>query len=387
METVRADGDMIIDGHLYSFPPFDTPQGYGTVEARMRVLQSELGGHHQSVWRVRNRAPADNGTLVDPATSELRDVKWGRHNGQLVWTYEGETYTKQYLPPMLHNLECPPELMIAEMDYAGVDMGVLHTYPLLGRYDVLNGFLRDAVRRFPDRLMRLISVAEHSIPAGPEAAAEAVADEVQGDEHAGLQFIPGFYYRSAVDPSRGHDEPWDDGAMRPFWSAIAALGIPVYFTLIGGRGSRTYEQSWQESYLEEQRVLIRLMGRYPEMTVVITHGLPWKAFLDADRIRFPEAIWEVFHAPQCHLQLLIPIQMGGMWEYPWTEAEPTVKECVERVGADRLIWGTDMPMVARFCTYRQTLDQYRVHCDFLSDDERASIFGGTAARVHGLDGG
>lgn len=384
VESQEGEVDMIIDGHLYSFPPFDSPQGYGTVEARMRVLQTELGGHHQPVWRVRDRAPADNSTLVNPTTSELRDVEWKRHIGQLVWTYEGETYTKQYLPPMLHNLECPPELIIAEMDYAGVDMGVLHTYPLLGQYDVLNGFLRDAVRRFPDRLMRLISVAEHSIPGDPEAAAQAVADEAQGSERLGLQFIPGFYYRSAGDPNLGHDEPWDDGAMRPFWSAVAALGIPVFFTLIGGRGSRTYEQSWQESYLEEQRVLMRLMDRHPEMTVVITHGLPWKAFLDGGRIVFPEAIWEVFDAPQCSLQLLIPIQMGGMWEYPWTEAEPTVKECVDRIGADRLMWGTDMPMVKRFCTFRQALGQFKTHCDFLSAGERDAILGGTSVRVMGL---
>jgi predicted TIM-barrel fold metal-dependent hydrolase len=62
-----------------------------------------------------------------------------------------------------------------------------------------------------------------------------------------------------------------------------------------------------------------------------------------------------------------------------------VKECVERVGASRLIWGTDMPMVARFCTYRQSMDQFRVHCDFLSDAERADILGGTVARVMGID--
>ena len=49
------------------------------------------------------------------------------------------------------------------------------------------------------------------------------------------------------------------------------------------------------------------------------------------------------------------------------------------------MWGTDMPMVARFCTYRQSMDQFRVHCDFLSDGERADILGGTVARVMGIE--
>ena len=118
---------------------------------------------------------------------------------------------------------------------------------------------------------------------------------------------------------------------------------------------------------------------------VVTHGLQWRTFLEGDEFMFPEEGWELFQSPRCHLQLLIPIQMGAVWEYPWAEAEPIIKECVDRVGADRLIYGTDMPMVARFCTYRQTLDQFRTHCDFLSPTERNDILGGTAARVMGIE--
>ena len=347
----------------------------------MRTVQSELGSHHQPVWRVRDRALADNSTLVDPATNELREVEWTRHLGQLAWTFEGETYTKQYLPPMLHNLECPPELLVAEMDYAGVDTGILHTYPTLGRPGSLNGYLREAVDRFPGRLARLVSVREAQIPRDPDTAMRMLESEIADAGPIGLQFIPGFYYQPTDSDESGHEAPWDDGALRPFWQFVAATGIPVFFTLIGGRGGKTYQRSWREDYIEEQRILTRWMERYSGTTVVITHGLPWVAFLEENEIKLPEDIWEVFEAPQCRLQLLIPIQMGGRWEYPWTEAEPTVRECVERVGADRLMWGTGMPMVARYCTYRQALDQFRVHCEFLSDDQRRDILGGTAARV------
>jgi hypothetical protein len=47
------------------------------------------------VWRARDRAPADNSTLIDPDTGELKDVRWSSVNGQLVWEYNGEVYTKQ----------------------------------------------------------------------------------------------------------------------------------------------------------------------------------------------------------------------------------------------------------------------------------------------------
>jgi hypothetical protein len=45
------------------------------------------------------------------------------------------------------------------------------------------------------------------------------------------------------------------------------------------------------------------------------------------------------------------------------------------------MWGTDMPMVARFCTYRQSLDYLRRYCDFLSSEQMDQILWATVARV------
>ena len=365
---------MVIDAHAYCFPPLDSPAGYASLDEKMRHVQREFGGHHQPVWRVRDRAPADNSTLVDPDTGEPRELKWRRHLGRLVWDYEGETYTKQYVPPMLHNLEFPPETLIAEMDYAGVDKAVFHHSPHLG---MLNSFLGEAVARYPSRFTRLIGVRDAEIPRDPDAAVSELEDEVRTGGWCGVQFFSRPYYAG------GNEAPWDGGQMQPFWDAVASLKMPVYFTLQASEGRR-YSSEERESYLDEHRTLLRWMERYPDLTVVLTHGLSWLSFQEGDRIRFPEQAWEVFKSPRCHLQLLFVIQMGGMWEYPWTQAETTVKECVERVGADRLIWGTDMPMVARFCTYRQALDQYRVHSDFLTENEREAITGGNAARIIAL---
>ena len=369
---------------MYCFPPVDSRAGYSTVEEKMRMTQSELGGHSQPVWRVRDRVPADNNTLINPQTDELNDVEWIRHNGQLAWKYQGETYTKQHTPPMLHNLESPPELMIAEMDYAGIDMGLMHTYPTLGEGDYLNSFLRDAVGRFPDRLMRLVRIPEASIPNDIDSAIEQLERELNSGQRIGLQFIPGFWYEPTGEILQGHSEPWDDGLLRPFWQAVAKMNIPVFFTLIGGRGTKIHNRSWSEDYIQEQRTLKYWIERYPTNPAVITHGLPWRIFMDGDIINLPQSIWEVFEAPTCYLQLLIPIQMGGRWEYPWKEADPVIKECVNRIGADRLMYGTDMPMVARFATYRQTIDQFRVHCDFLNKSQKEDILGGSIARVMGI---
>ena len=81
----------------------------------------EFGKQHQPVWRVSDRATANNNILVNPANDELRNITWKRNLGRLIWEYNGETYIKQYLPTMLNNLENTPEVLIREMDYIRVE--------------------------------------------------------------------------------------------------------------------------------------------------------------------------------------------------------------------------------------------------------------------------
>ena len=371
---------MIVDGHNYCVPQLDAPQGYPSLEDKMRQVQSEFSGHHQPVWRIPDRAEADNSTLIDLETGFLKKVEWTREQGRLAWKIDGNTYTKQYLPPMINNLEFHSDSLIREMDYANVDIGLLHAYRLLGSPKFLNKYLRESTNSFPERLYRLVLTEESQIVNDPDRMIQDLFDAVNGGGAVGLQYYPALYYDSISNTSTP-EQPWDDGLMRPFWEAVSSINLPVYFTLIGGRGALSYQNTWQQSYLDEQRILMRWMERYPNLPAVITHGLPWTAFLENEQIKFPSEIWEVFESPQCHLQLLIPIQMGARWDYPWKESEPAMEECATKIGADRLIWGTDMPMVARFCTYKQALNQFTKHCDFLSEQDRSQILGGTAHKL------
>ena len=58
---------------------------------------------------------------------------------------------------------------------------------------------------------------------------------------------------------------------------------------------------------------------------------------------------------------------------------------VENIGADRLLWGTDMPFQNRFSTYRQSREAIeRYSPAFLDSDQIAALMGGTAARLLGI---
>ena len=113
----------------------------------------------------------------------------------------------------------------------------------------------------------------------------------------------------------------------------------------------------------------------------------WDACLSrsaTDGIRLAEEVWAPFANPRAHLQLLFPIALGGVWDYPLPQVRPVVEACMRRIGAHRLMWGTDMPIVLRFWTYRQNVDFIRRYCDFLGPAEIDAIMGDTAAALLGV---
>ena len=347
---------MIVDSHAYCFPPADDPAGHASSAEHLRWVQVSHAGHHQPAWRVRDRAPASSAPLAEEghiAFGEVPDVSFrvDRERGRVVWTADGEDCTKQFYPPDLRHLEFTPHSLIAEMDYAGVDVALLHTDPMLGRG---SAYQAACVAAYPDRLRSMAPVDEWRIPTEADAVIAELHTAIREHGLHAIKFNPPHAYFHGQGP-------WDEGPFRPFWDAAVELGVPVFFTL--GTGPAETRQSLspaeqQQGYLGELRILTRWMARYPDVVCSLTHGFPYRAFLDGERspggLRFPAEIWEPFQHPRLHLELGFPVRLGDLFDYPYREVWPALQEMVARLGARRLLWGTDMPFQNRFCTYRQS---------------------------------
>ena len=136
--------------------------------------------------------------------------------------------------------------------------------------------------------------------------------------------------------------------------------------------------------LRELKRLGQWTERYPDTPAVLTHGFPWGLFANQDKFQLPDELWGPFENPNLSLQLLFAIGLGGTWDYPLPQARQLIEDCVRRIGADRLMWGTDMPIVMRHWTYQQNIDFIVKYCDFLSKEELGLIMGGTTMRMIGL---
>jgi len=95
-------------------------------------------------------------------------------------------------------------------------------------------------------------------------------------------------------------------------------------------------------------------------------------------------VWEPFTSPNCSVEVCFPVRLGDLFDYPYREIWPVLQCMAERIGANQLMWGTDMPFQNRFCTYRQSRRWIEDYCEFLSPDDLTAIMGGTAARVLGV---
>jgi predicted TIM-barrel fold metal-dependent hydrolase len=130
----------------------------------------------------------------------------------------------------------------------------------------------------------------------------------------------------------------------------------------------------------------RVHERHPMLRGVLVHGLPTSRYADADdRLHLPPEVERLMTKLPVSAELLYPISWGGKVEYPYAKALVQFRQLFDRFGPARFIWGSDMPNVERYCTYRQALTYVWDHADWLNDADRRAIFRDNALALFSSD--
>jgi len=153
---------MIIDCHAHVFQNWQGLCGHEGQEVHWKYIQKNVSRPSAKVRRARDGAPADAKALFRPGDNTwagLRsDVQFrvGLY-GRLEFTLEGEGYYIQYMPASMAEIEAPPELMLAQMGYVGVDHCVLQAGM---SYGVMNDYNAFCQHQYPDKFTGLLHVDE-----------------------------------------------------------------------------------------------------------------------------------------------------------------------------------------------------------------------------------
>lgn len=357
---------MIIDSHVHTFPFLGSAPGFSSQDDHLACLQREMAIHHQPVRRQRDSAIVPDHIIWvpdDPSPAGRKDVAFhvGRC-GRMEWTKGCVDYYKQWLPPSREESACSADYLVAEMDYAGVDVGVLHNDVLYGK---LNDFLAEADRRYPGRFLLTAHVDETALDR-PEAIAELQRAVELG--HRGL-FISNWLmwldgYRRCVDRA----------AFDGFWAEVERLGLVVYWapgaSPLPGMAGR----------LDSYRRWATVIERHPAIRTIVANSLS-NELLFGERGPLPGEIRALVEHGNFCIEVLFPIRRGGVEEYPYRESLKALRYMVDVVGPRALVWGSDVPNVLRHCTYAQSLEYLRRHADFVPGADMELILGGNLARM------
>lgn len=356
---------MIIDSHAHIFPPLSGASGFAPREEHALFLQLYIATHAQPTRRLRDHAQSfSDDTLGDgrydgPEAFASADFRVGSF-GRFEWTVRGETFYRQFLPPSVQDMAAPAEFLLQEMAYAEVDAVVLQNARLYGR---LNRYFATAAQRYPGKFLPLADVDEAQADAPEEIARLTAAVHDLG--------MRGVYYATRGHFTAGYRRHLDDPVFDPYWEAVRRLKIPVFWEILG------VPRPTPTAYLEQIARLNRWADRFPDIRCVLTHGID-PEFLRAD---VPAPLRALLAREQFLIELLYPISQGRLYEYPYPEAQQAIQRMYALVGGGRLLWGSDMPNVARHCTYEQSLRYLRDHCPFIAPSDLDAILGANAAQV------
>jgi len=369
------------------FPYLGGASGFDSAETHLLYWQQAIASNPATaVRRVQDNALVEDEALWgmwdedEPGLKGAQDVNFRpRRFGRFEWTKDGVDYYVHVYAPSLQDMEASPEFMLAQMDWAGVDMAVLQNPSLYGR---LNDYIAEAVKKYPHRFVGQVQVKSM------EAYKESEINELRRAVKE-LGLTGGLYYSGGTFWENAFRDHIDDEKYFPFWEEVRDLGIPVSWDLGLGAirdperpGGSTYDQ-----YLNQMGRFDNWLDRFPEIPCVLVHGVLLRVFSVNDRVVIPEEVWEIWRKPNIHLEVLFPIQVSyprpgaSEWDYPYPQARLIIKELYERLGPEKLLWGSDMPNVERNCTYKQSLDYLVRYCDFIPAKEMDLIIGGNAARL------
>ncbi len=239
--------------------------------------------------------------------------------------------------------DATPEMLLGLMNANGVARTVI-IQVIHYRWD--NSYVAAVLKQYPGIFQGVARV-------NPEdaAAPDHLSRLVEEEGFRGVRISP--RADAAGDWIRGP-------LMPPLWRRCLDLGVPM--TVLAP--------------VTRMPDVARLAEKFPGLTVVIDH----MADCPPDRPEELKKLLALARYPK------VFVKISHTWSlskepYPYRDTWPQVKALYDAFGPQRLMWGSDWPLVERHCGYGRALALVRDEMDFLTAEDKSWILSQTVERV------
>ena len=288
-----------------------------------------------------------------------------------------------------------PEEHVKDLDVDGIDVSVI--YPSVGflMYNVVtdsdlltslfktyNDWLAEFCKPFPDRL---------------KGIALLNLDDVQDGVKELERCIKMGFIGAMIPVLPLGEKSYDSPEYEPLWATAQEMGIPLGLHVSTNRPALGQEfrviETMKPAFISNTDHWVRMslahmifsgvFERYPKLQVgAVEHEVSWVPyFLDRMDFRYTQAVqgdtWHRFGEDMVpsdyfHRNVFVGFQEDGVG-----------MRLRDLIGVDNLLWGSDYPhSESTFPRSRQILEEILADC---TEEEKAKIAGGNAARIYHLD--
>ncbi|TAH68483.1 MAG: amidohydrolase [Anaerolineaceae bacterium] len=258
----------------------------------------------------------------------------------------------QFMSAAFADSMSPIEVLEVEMENLGIDKGVLLETPCYGpQYE----YVGEIIRKSPDKY---VTTGLAYPTNGKERFIEEADEAIKQTNCKAIKF-------EMPDTPFVLDDP-DNAYIFEY-----LLSHDMYCMI---------DMGWHDGeYDYPIKALENVVKRYQDLTFILPH-------MGVSRLWDPKE-YENFENLKRTIGLLdlneniwfdtagLPMLSGRFEEYPYPKANSAFKLMYDMIGVHHVMFGTDYPGSTAFCTYKQSVDQFVKHCDFLTLEDKKKFFG------------
>ena len=292
------------------------------------------------------------GKLISESHMHLWGELRGCVNGTKIESLGGGRSTfmggdRQMMPPYMIDGKNTAELFISNMNYAGVSGAVVTQEYIDGNQ---NAYLLQVKERYPE-LFKVCGLFDHRIGNEKEQIEEMIRAGFDGVKVAAQRMV-GDHTRAYLNTPH----------MIEAFKILEAAGLFLSIDLDDG-----------DNQVQEMKEVI---AACPNLRIAIGH------FGMVTRPNWQEQIKLARHNN-------VVIESGGItWLfhkefYPYQGASRALRESIELVGEDKLLWGSDYPRTMTAITYKMSWDFVEKSKE-LSEEQKSKFLGQNAYKFYGF---